>query len=307
MLRRALLIVAAGTILVAPPAAAQARSTAGLRPGEQARARALFRHTHGKSPYWFNKRLHNRRAALRLALHQSFRQDRAVSAATDPITVTYAGTGASCVSAASTSNEALGYYETYDTPGGPRYSDVMACIDNRAPRGFSLGPPGNSFLCFDPYAKSGTVGGQCYVASQGDGLEVVVMTVPVDDGSGSISQGGTFSPITPVRQGFGCQATVGTGTNGQTAKNITNTDSLEYYQVHGDFSGFGALAAVTAACWGQLPRSVTPPTTTVTHLVGCSEYNPFPGPIMLRGLGISVTYPGGAYQETCQVPNELLG
>ena len=78
-------------------------------------------------------------------------------------------------------------------------------------------------------------------------------------------------------------------------------DSLEYPQTYTENSQ--TVKALTTSCIGQLASNETAPSTPVAHLVSCTQYDPFAAGKFVRGLGETITYPDGQFQETCNVPD----
>jgi hypothetical protein len=100
---------------------------------------------------------------------------------------------------------------------------------------------------------------------------------------------------------FKCEVTVGVGTDGNTPKNYTVTDSSEQYF---EYSTTPPLYSVTSNCIGTLPKGVVHASSIITHDVGCKQYNPLnKNAPTIQGYGISTTYPDGQYSETCNTPN----
>jgi hypothetical protein len=155
--------------------------------------------------------------------------------------------------------------------------------------------------CNIAYPSTGPYGYEASydVGTFADGLEYLVCNTP-DENSANQSNANAV-PFSFYSQGFRCQDTVGTGADGNTPLNIKNSDSIEVYQPYTDYNGDN-VTSITTACFGTLPAGVTAPSTSVTHEVGCSEYNPYTTGYV-RSLGETVTYPDGEYAESCNLPN----
>ena len=108
-----------------------------------------------------------------------------------------------------------------------------------------------------------------------------------------------------VYQGFKCEVTVGIGANGQTAKNYFTNDSNEFTIAYTE--GGSSLLSVTTNCVGKLPPGTVHSTSIVSHAVACRQFDPtsMTAPT-IQGYGISTTYPGGLFSETCNTPNYLV-
>jgi hypothetical protein len=137
------------------------------------------------------------------------------------------------------------------------------------------------------------------VATFVDGEWMALCTVPDDNGSSS--QANTqHAPYVVYQQGFPCQAAVGAGSSGNNAFIAKTKDSLEYSQTYTENGQ--TVTALTTSCIGQLPSGKTAPSTAVAHLVSCTQYDPKAAGKFVKGLGETITYPDGQFQETCNVP-----
>jgi hypothetical protein len=135
-----------------------------------------------------------------------------------------------------------------------------------------------------------------------DGEVMVLCTVPDDNGSGgSQANGEPTASYVVYQQGFPCQAAVGTGSSGNSAFIAKTKDSLEYSQTYTENGQ--TVKALTTSCIGKLPSNKTAPSTPVAHLVSCTQYDPFAAGKFVKGLGETITYPDGQFQETCNVPD----
>ena len=134
----------------------------------------------------------------------------------------------------------------------------------------------------------------------------LVLTVRIDRRvfrGASLSASSAADPTAIVAyQGFGCEATVGTGPSDSTATNIVTTNSSEFYFSY--MQGGNTYDTVTSNCAGTLPASTTHSTSIVSHNVACKQFNPLNmSAPTIQGYGISTTYPDGLYSETCNTPN----
>lgn len=218
-------------------------------------------------------------------------------------TIAVRGTGHGCGFTMFPAADWIQYVESYSADGTTLYNDVTWCAQNQGPgtpqthteaQGDSCDNPGGQSVTDSPNEE----------ATFTDGEAILICTIPDDNGSGGSN--GEFAPYTFYQQAFTCQATVGVGATDSTPDNIKNKDSIEYYERYTDFDG-NSVAGITTACLGQLPAgTVIDPNATVTHLVGCSEFNPF-GAGYVQGYGITMTSPDGQYEEDCSVPNYSVG
>ncbi len=137
-----------------------------------------------------------------------------------------------------------------------------------------------------------------------DGEWLVLCTVPDDNGAGGSQANSEGAPYTVYQQGFRCDAAIGVGGSDSTPYLAKTSDSLEYSQTYTETSdGISqSVTALTTTCIGQLPNSVTIDTSAVPHLVSCTQYDPNAPGQVVRGLGETITYPDGQFQETCNVP-----
>lgn len=183
---------------------------------------------------------------------------------------------------------------------GPLYSDVLLCVTNIGPTAQSFSEAPNP-ACSNPFAVS-VYYGPCVFANFSDGESMAPAPIIPDDNGAGDSDAQNVLP-TLYKQAFTCQATVGVGASDSTADNIKNQDSVEFYVNYPDYDGH-PVSSITTACIGEVPAGVTINTSApVTHLVGCSEYNPFVPGGYVQGLGISGTFPDRQYGEICNVPN----
>jgi hypothetical protein len=116
-----------------------------------------------------------------------------------------------------------------------------------------------------------------------------------------------FQVFSGQETGFQCEATVGTGANGQSAVNYVGTDSLNDFEIafHPIGQDYGLYTGIdTTSCVGAVPASVAVPPQPVTHTVACEQPEGFLG--AAQGYGVSVTYPDRQYSETCYT-DEFLG
>jgi hypothetical protein len=134
-----------------------------------------------------------------------------------------------------------------------------------------------------------------------DGEVLVLCTVPDDNGSGGSAANDQLAPYVVYQQGFPCQAAVGAGSSGNSAFIAKTKDSIEYSQTYTENGQ--TVKALTTSCIGQLPAGKTAPSTAVAHLVSCTQYDPFAAGKFVKGLGETITYPDGQFQETCNVPD----
>lgn len=192
------------------------------------------------------------------------------------------------------------------TATGP-FSDVLTCFGGGGPSTefyAAITPP---IGCQFPRADGTLINADAEFVNYLDGEWAVVCGVPNDPSTSLASTVFSVNPVYDtnrgfkfVQQGFTCQDTVGTNSDGNTPDNIRNKDSIEFYQSLGNNT-----YSITTSCIGNLhnaPGNPTPPSTPTAHWLTCLEYNPFPG-ASLQGLGVSVSYPDGQYSETCNVPN----
>ena len=139
------------------------------------------------------------------------------------------------------------------------------------------------------------------VAKFMDGEWMALCTVPDDSGTGGSEANDQHAPYVVYQQGFPCEAAVGTGSSGNSAFIAKTNDSLEYSQTYNETGQ--TVTALTTSCIGQLPSGKTAPSTPVAHLVSCTQYDPKAAGKFVKGLGETITYPDGQFQETCNVPN----
>jgi len=191
--------------------------------------------------------------------------------------------------------EGMTYVQSY----GGLNADVASCVGNDGGNTES-----NSFF---PSPTCDLADGQSVhrspleVAKFMDGEIMVLCTVPDDNGSGGSAANDQGAPYAVYQQGFPCEAAVGTGSSGNSAFIAKTNDSLEYSQTYTENGQ--TVKALTTSCIGQLPSNKTAPSTPVAHLVSCTQYDPFAAGKFVRGLGETITYPDGQFQETCNVPN----
>ena len=187
---------------------------------------------------------------------------------------------------------------------GSLYGDSLLCVGNNG---------GNvESNAFSPYPTCKNGAPQSLQTTSGnspteyatftDGEWMLLCTVPDDNGSGGSQANGEPSAVYQVyQQGFTCQAAVGVGSDDNTPSVVTGKDSLEYSQTYTENGQ--SVTALTTSCVGQLPNSVTVDSSgPVFHLVSCTQYDPQNPGKNVRGLGETVTWADGQYQETCNVP-----
>lgn len=200
---------------------------------------------------------------------------------------------------AQTSPDGMAYVQSY----GPLYGDVLNCVGNNGGN-----TEGNSFYAY-PTCHSSDNQSVKYApleyASFTDGEWIVLCTVPDDNGSGASQANDQGARYNVYQQGFKCEAAIGTGAGDSTPTAVRTNDSLEYSQTYNeDTNGItDTVTAVTTTCVGQLASNVHVAGTPEANLVSCTQYDPLAPGKYLRGLGETITYPDGQYQETCNVPD----
>lgn len=190
--------------------------------------------------------------------------------------------------------DGMSYVQSY----GALFADAMNCVGNN---GGST--DANAFFDSPTCTNLGAHGvheAPLEVATFVDGEWMALCTVPDDNGSSSQANS-EHAPYVVYQQGFPCQAAVGTGSSGNSAFIAKTKDSLEYSQTYTEDGQ--TVTALTTSCIGQLPSGKTAPSTAVAHLVSCTQYDPKAAGKFVRGLGETITYPDGQFQETCNVPN----
>ena len=208
---------------------------------------------------------------------------------------TVTGTGGCDFGAPLVTPDGMSYVQTY----GALTADVMACVGNDGGNAES-----NAFFPSPACSNSGADSvneAPLEVAKFMDGEWMVLCTVPDDNGSGGSAANTQHAPYVVYQQGFPCEAAVGTGSSGNNAFIAKTNDSLEYSQTYTENGQ--TVKALTTSCIGQLPSNKTAPSTPVAHLVSCTQYDPFAAGKFVRGLGETITYPDGQFQETCNVPD----
>ena len=301
MARRIYLSVIAVAILAMPAAVSAASSgkRSHVRAGVRSRVHAK-RHViavrRGRHIHWYKRaatRIPRRKHTKLLRLSRGGKLGPAIRPVDPAPAIGGVQSGFACGTFQGPTSDSFAYIESY---APSLYSDMLVCSLNNGGNTMSHT---ESTPCFNPYAQS-AITSPFEDATFMDGESVIVCNTPDDNGAGG-SQASSV-PYTFYRQGFTCQATVGIGADGNTADNIKNQDSIEFHQDYSP-SGGGPTSSITTACVGQLPHNVTPPSQPATHVVGCSQYNPFVPGGVVRGLGLSASYPDGQYSEVCNTPN----
>lgn len=191
-------------------------------------------------------------------------------------------------------NGSMSYVQSY----GGLFGDVLNCVGNDGGNTES-----NAFYLSPACSNVGAQGvheAPLEVAKFTDGEWLALCTVPDDNGSSSAANT-QDAPYVVYQQGFPCQAAVGTGSSGNSAFIAKTKDSIEYSQTYTENDQ--TVRALTTSCIGQLPSGKTAPSTAVAHLVSCTQYDPFAAGKFVKGLGETITYPDGQFQETCNVPD----
>jgi hypothetical protein len=278
-------------LVAALPAAAQARTTGALK---HAKVHVVSRH--GTKSV---RARGSRHRAVTLSRRSGFgRQARVVTASP---TITVAQTGFGCGAIGQVTFDTVSWYETYTSGSTTLYSDMLACSGNNGGTTESHTESG-PYNCGNYNGAVSDPNSPYEYAAFADGEYALICNNPADNGSGSSNADN--SGYNFAAQGFSCQATVGTGSSDNTASNIKNKDSIEFTEDYTDVNNNPA-SAITTGCMGQLPAKYTVSTSIVAHEVGCSQLNPY-GLGYVRGLGVSVTYPDGQYEETCNTPDYNL-
>jgi hypothetical protein len=191
--------------------------------------------------------------------------------------------------------DGMSYVQSYGNLSG----DVLSCVGNDGGNTES-----NDFFpspaCTNAGAQS-VHDSPLEVAKFTDGEWLALCTVPDDNGAGDSAANDQHAPYVVYQQGFPCQAAVGTGSSGNNAVIAKTKDSLEYSQTYTENGQ--TVTALTTSCIGKLPNSTTVPSTPVSHLVSCTQYDPKAPGKFVKGLGETITYPDGQFQETCNVPD----
>jgi hypothetical protein len=270
-------------VLLLAPAAAQAQGAAWSAKTPASRERPATRLQH--------------RSSLKLSV--GFARAGGRRAAASPVTATglptVVATNYSCAFASTT--DTVAYTWNY-APG--LWSDSSMCSGKGLPSE-GMGPfPSNGAYC--PTYGDSVADAQGDYDGFADAEYEFVCNTPDDNGMGSSNANSVVD--TTDSQTFTCQATVGVGPNDQTARTIKNTDSIEFSQNYTNYNNQSA-SAITTGCVGEVPAGVRIATTTVTHVVGCSQFNPFVAGKYVAGEGISVTYPDRQYAEQCNTPEYL--
>jgi hypothetical protein len=208
---------------------------------------------------------------------------------------TVTGTGGCNFGVPLVTTDGMAYVQSY----GGLSANVLSCVGNDGGNAES-----NAFFpsptCVNNHGDS-VDEAPLEVAKFMDGEWMALCTVPDDRGTGGSEANDQHAPYVVYQQGFPCQAAVGVGQDGQTPHIVRTNDSLEYSQTY-DENGRN-VTALTTSCIGKLPNNVTAPSAAVFHLVSCTQYDPFDAGKFVRGLGETITYPDGQFQETCNVPN----
>jgi hypothetical protein len=204
------------------------------------------------------------------------------------------GTG-TCTFNAQSTPDGMNYVQSYDD----LFGDVLSCVGNNGGN-----VEGNSFFpygtCTNGAPQSVSQSPTEY-ATFTDGEWMLLCTVPDDNGGGTSQANNEGAPYTVYQQGFGCESAIGVGSDDNTPSVARGNDSLEYSQTYAENGQ--SVTALTTSCVGQLPNSVTVDTNgPVAHLVSCTQYDPKSPGDVVRGLGETITYPDGQYEETCNVP-----
>jgi hypothetical protein len=254
---------------------------------------------HGHRVHWFSK-THglpkHKLPPIKLSANIKFAHAgiRAFGPTSAP-TVTGTGSCSFGAPVSLSSPDGMTYVQSY----GDLAADVVNCVGNDGGNTES-----NSFFpspaCVNSAGKS-VHQSPLEVAKFMDGEWMVLCTIPDDNGSGGSAANDQGAPYAVYQQGFPCQAAVGTGSSGNSAFIAKTNDSLEYSQTYTENGQ--TVKALTTSCIGRLPNNKTAPSTPVAHLVSCTQYDPFAPGKFVRGLGETITYPDGQFQETCNVPN----
>jgi hypothetical protein len=253
---------------------------------------------HGHRIHWYSKTHGLPKTKLPpIKLTANFKSAHLGIRAFGPTSVpTVTGTGSCEFSALSlTTPDGMSYVQKY----GDLFSDVMSCTGNNGGH-----TEESSFFsgaaCHNSGAQS-VDDSPLLVAKFVDGEWMALCTVPDDNGAGGSAANDQHAVYDVYQQGFPCQAAVGTGASGNKAIIAKTNDSVEYSQTYTENGQ--TVTAVTTSCVGQLPNSTTVPSTPVAHLVSCTQYDPKAPGKFVKGLGETITYPDGQFQETCNVPN----
>jgi hypothetical protein len=301
--RRLLLLAAAlmAALTLAAPAAAAPRhykvlGKARHHLGKPAH-KQLIAVRHGHRIHWFSK-THglpkHKLPPIKLSANVKFAHAgiRAFGPTSAP---TVTGTGSCNFGPTLMTPDGMSYVQSY----GSLAADVMSCVGNNGGN-----TEANSFFpsptCSNSAAKS-VHDAPLVVATFVDGEWMALCTVPDDNGVGGSAANTQHAPYVVYQQGFPCQAAVGTGSSGNSAFIAKTNDSLEYSQTYTENGQ--TVKALTTSCIGQLPSNKTAPSTPVAHLVSCTQYDPNHPGKFVKGLGETITYPDGQFQETCNVPD----
>jgi hypothetical protein len=253
---------------------------------------------HGHRIHWYSKThglAKTKLPPIKLSANVKFAHGIRAFGPTSAPTVT--GTG-SCTFHGSfdlVTPDGMNYVQSY----GSLFADALSCVGNDGGNTQS-----NAFFpspACDNGAPQSVHDSPLEVAKFMDGEWMVLCTVPDDNGSGDSQANDQHAPYVVYQQGFPCQAAVGTGSDGNTPRIVKTNDSLEYQQTYSENSQDDT--ALTTSCIGKLASSVTVPSSAVFHLVSCTQYDPNAAGKFVRGLGETITYPDGQFQETCNVPD----
>jgi hypothetical protein len=251
---------------------------------------------HGHHIHWFSKThglAKTKLAPIKLSANVKFAHGIRAFGPTSAPTVT--GTGSCNFGVPLVTPDGMNYVQSY----GGLFADALNCVGNDGGNTQS-----NAFFpspSCDNGAPQSVHESPTEVAKFMDGEWMILCTVPDDNGAGDSQANDQHAPYVVYQQGFPCQAAVGTGSSGNSAFIAKTKDSLEYSQTYTENGQ--TVTALTTSCIGQLPSGKTAPSAAVAHLVSCTQYDPNAAGKFVRGLGETITYPDGQFQETCNVPN----
>jgi hypothetical protein len=296
-----LLAAALAALTLAAPAAAAPRHYKVLGKARhhlgKPKHKQLIAVRHGHRIHWFSK-THglpkHKLPPIKLSANVKFAH--AGIRAFGPTSVpTVTGTGGCNFGAPLVTSDGMAYVQSY----GGLSADVLSCVGNDGGNAES-----NAFFpsptCVNNHGDS-VDEAPLEVAKFMDGEWMTLCTVPDDNGSGGSAANTQHAPYVVYQQGFPCEAAVGTGSSGNSAFIAKTNDSLEYSQTYTENGQ--TVTALTTSCIGQLPSGKTAPSAPVAHLVSCTQYDPKAAGKFVKGLGETITYPDGQFQETCNVPN----
>jgi hypothetical protein len=256
---------------------------------------------HGRHIHWYSK-THGlpKKKLPPIKLSGNFRPGYGVrDAVFGPTSVpSMVSTGPCNFGAPHVTDDGMSYVQSY----GDLAADVLSCVGHNSETTMD-----NSYFpspaCGNSGAKSVDVA-PLEIARFTDGEWMALCTVPDDNGAGGSAandHSNSTAAYAVYQQGFTCEVVVGVGSDGSTPFVTRTKDSLEYSQTYTENGQ--DVTAVTTSCIGQLPSGQTAPGTASAHLVSCTQYDPKAPGKVVKGLGETITYPDGQFQETCNVPN----